>query len=435
MMEGRRTATVALSIPEEGRLSRRKSFLAVAACATALAPVGAAPAQEAAAPPAPPACPTALAAQALTGFEHGRRGFHVSTMMGAGSGYAYETPARTGAYALRVTANKSNGYGWFMWSQSPAPASATVRFALRLDSLPAANVTQLFGMDTYENPKSTLRLGYDASAQRLKLTLRSAYTNSTSTLSGPQVEAGRWYVVDMRWDARTAQQVAEWAVDGTSHGTASVRSYRAEPFHNVYLGTNTYDTFTARYDDLLMTGDAADYPVGDGRVRALRPNGTPSASSALRDDDGTAVDASSWQRLDDANALSTTDFVKQVTASSTAFARVEFEDTDATCIRAVRGHTWTHDSGKGTNNAKLVVLDGARESLIKGGDWAGTGTRDYSALVAPATVWTPEAVNALHARIGFSTDVSPVPQLDGVLLEYEEPAPAPAPAPDATTAP
>ena len=105
-------------------MSRRKSFVAAALCAAVLTPVGAAPAQ---------ACSTSLDAQALTGFEHGRRGFHVSTVMASGTGVSYPSDARTGAYALRVSAAKSNGYGWFMWSRVPAPYAASGRFALRLD--------------------------------------------------------------------------------------------------------------------------------------------------------------------------------------------------------------------------------------------------------------------------------------------------------------
>lgn len=408
-------------------MSTSKSLAAAVMCAAVLLPAGAAPAL---------ACPTApLAAQALTGFEHGRRGFHVSTVMASGTGVSYDATARTGAYALKVAANKTNGYGWFMWSQGPAPAAATARFALRLDQLPAGNVTQLFGMDTYENPRSTLRVGYDAASKRLRLTLRSAYTGNVSTaLAAVDAEAGRWYVLDVRYDARTAAQTADWSIDGVAQQSAAVRSFRTEPLYNVYFGTNAYDSFTARYDDVLMTGDAADYPIGDGHVRALRPNGTSAASTAMRDDDGTTVDAASWQRLDDANALATSDFVKQTSASSSAFARIEFGDTDATCIRAVRGHAWTHDSGKGTNNARLVVVDGPRESLVKGGDWAGTGSRDYSGLVAPATTWSRDAVNALTARFGHSTDVSPVPLLDGTLLEYEAgPEPEAAPEDPAAT--
>ncbi len=403
----------------------RKSFIVAVACAAVLVPAAPAAAET-------QACPaTALAAQALTGFEHGRRGFHVSTVMAQGSGVSYDATARTGAYALKVAANKSNSYGWFMWSEKPVPTSATVRFALRLDQLPSANVTQLFGMDTYESPRSTLRLGYDASSQRLKLTHRSAYTNSTSTIVGGQVEAGQWYVVDLKWNTSTALQTAEWALDGATQGTTTVRSYRTEALYNVYLGTNAYDTFTARYDDLVMTGTSADYPIGDGGVHALRPNATPSASSQMRDDDGTAVDASSWQRLDDANALQATDFVKQVTASSSASARIEFADTDASCIRAVRGYGWTHDQGKGTNTARLVISDGVRETLVKDGNWSGAGSRDYSALVVPPGGWTAEAVNGLFSRFGFSTDVSPAPLLDGVMLEYEA-APEPQPEPAAT---
>jgi hypothetical protein len=418
MITPKENAGIALTNPG-GSVSRRKSFVAAALCAAVLTPVGAAPAQ---------ACSTSLDAQALTGFEHGRRGFHVSTVMASGTGVSYPSDARTGAYALRVSAAKSNGYGWFMWSRVPAPYAASGRFALRLDQLPSSNVTQLFGMDTYESPRSTLRLGYDASSKRLKLTLRSAATGSTSVVYGNStVSAGQWYVIDVRHDASTAWQSATWSVDGASQGNLLVRSNRAEPLYNVYLGTNQYDSFTASYDDLVLTGNAADYPIGDGHVRALRPNGSALGSGTLLNDDGTKVDSTSWQRLDDASALSTADFIKQTVASLSAHALIDFEDTDDTCIRAVRAHTWTHALAKGSNNAKLFVADGALSSLIKDGDWGGTGSRDYSGAVVPAGVaWTPEAVNGLTGRFGYSTDVSPAPLLDGVLLEYEAETPPPA---------
>ena len=43
-----------------------------------------------------------------------------------------------------------------------------------------------------------------------------------------------------------------------------------------------------------------------------------------------------------------------------------------------------------------------------------------AAIITPATApWTQAAVNALKARIGYSTEIAPLPLWHSVLLEYE----------------
>jgi hypothetical protein len=366
------------------------------------------------------ACPTApLSPAALTGFEHGRLGYSIDNLVPSGTGASVTSAAaRNGAYGLRIAANGSAGNEYFMWSSYIHAGVA--RFAMRLDSLPSSTVSELFRMDTYA--KSVLRIGYSPGTGSLRLNLTSA-SGATETVDGPAVAAGTWYVINVRYDSG-GPHVADWSVDGVAQPSASVAG-EYERQYTARWGTTTNDRFTAHYDDVLASMSKADYTVGDGRVQVLRPNGSTATSNALRDNDGTAIDASSWTRLDEIPATSTTDFIQQTTASSSAYAQIAFEDTPEPCARAVRGYLTTH-SASTTNNAnaaKLSFFDGGRESVIKSGDWAANTTvsRDYSETVTPAADWSQAALNGLVARFGYATDVKPVPMLDGVLVEYEVP--------------
>ncbi len=363
------------------------------------------------------ACPTTpLSPQALTGFEHGRKGYSANNLVPTGAGVAIApAAARNGAYGLRVNAAGAATSEWFMWPT--APRAGVVRFAMRVGTLPAGDVSELFSMDTYS--KSAVRIGYDASSGSLRLTLRSA-AGGSAAVAGPALVVGAWHVVDVAYGVN-GTHTAQWSVDGVAQPSAAV-SGGVESLYYARFGTNAAESFTADYDDVLISANTGDYPVGDGRVAVLRPNGTSASSTALRDDDGTAVDASSWGRLDEIPATSTVDFLQQTTASSTSYAQIAFEDTAEPCARAVRGYFTTHSQAtNNANSAKLSFFDGARESVIKSGDWAANNgySRDYSATVAPATEWSQSALNGLVARFGYSTDVKPLPILDGVLVEYE----------------
>ena len=372
------------------------------------------------------ACPTtALTPESLTGFEHARKGYSNSNFVPAGSGVSIDTAVvRSGGASLKISAAGAAGNEWRLWTTPTRAASA--RFAIRLDTLPAADVEQLFALDTaYYEPRSSARLGYEAATGRLRLTLRSAAGNVTTVRASAPAVAGAWHVIDLRYDVSSATQRADWSVDGVGQDSASVQAAGAESLYRIQLGTNTADRFVANYDDVMLTTNPADYPLGDGRVYVLKPNGMGRSVGAtnLRDNDGTAIDALSWTRLDEIPATSTADFVQQVKASGTSYAEFTFEDTAHACIRAVRGYLSTHsEATNNANNPRLSVVDGARESIVLGGDWAANTpvSRDYSGSVAPAGgSWSTTSVNGLVARFGFATDVKPVPILDGVLLEYE----------------
>ena len=370
-----------------------------------------------AAPSVAQACPTAaLSPLALTGFEHGRTGYSNGNLMPYGSGVSVTSnAARNGAYGLRINATGSAGNENYLWVGPPR--TGVVRFALRLDARPAGNVSELYRADTLSQ-KGALRIGYHAASESLRLTLSNG--GATSAVSGPPVIAGEWYVIDVRYSV-AGPHTAEWSVGGAAQGSAVV-SGAADYLYSTRWGTMAADRFTASYDDVMATGNAGDYPVGDGRVSVLRPDGATSVGNAMRDNDNTMVDSTSWARLDEVPQTSTVDFIQQTTASSSSYAEIAFEDTADACARAVRGYFSTHSANsKDGNNPKLIFVDGARQSTVRSGNLAANNTlsRDYSDTVMPAVDWSQDSLNGLVARFGFATDVKPVPILDGILVEYE----------------
>jgi hypothetical protein len=115
---------------------------------------------------------------------------------------------------------------------------------------------------------------------------------------------------------------------------------------------------------------------------------------------------------------STADYVRQQVNGGTSYLEFTLENTGETCIRDVSAVLAYHSATNTTNNGKASVFDGGTESSIFSGDMSNTAIQYKSAIVTPTTApWSQAAVDGLDARVGFSTDVSPNPYWDAVILE------------------
>lgn len=358
-------------------------------------------------------CPTPSPVR-LTGFEHGAisatGGGLFSAVAGAGLS-ADSAVVRTGTYSLKVTdpaGTSNNG------SLAVGAGTAVVRVYLRLASLPVANVNELLLVDAAAG--NDLRLGYQASSQ--KLTLR--FGAAAATVASSTVSAGTWYRIDLRLVASTNPRTAAWQIDGVAQ-TAISAAGTASTVSTLRLGsTVAADVFTANYDDVLISATSGDYPIGAGTVEGLRPDGMGANSTpgSFRNDDGTAIDANTYQRLDDSPLTSLTDYVRQQTIGASDYIEVTFADTTTSCVVGVSGLVAYHAAGTAADRGKTSVFDGATERIVFSGDMSETALRYRSVIVAPAAApWTPSAVNGLKTRLGYSSDVTPNPYWDGLLLE------------------
>jgi hypothetical protein len=363
----------------------------------------------------------------VTGFETGRRGYSLGTVTAGNAAMSIDGSAgaaRTGAYSMKVATSGTTGYGQWQWLTLPYPTTQVARFALRLDAQPSTDVTQLFSMGS---SGATVQLRYLVATNRFAVAIRRDATTAPTVVSGTTAaEIGRWHVLDFRYDVAGTPHTVDWRVDGTAQPSASTPATSTTISTTQFGNSAAAETFQAHYDDVLVSRDPTQYPLADGRVFALRPNGTGTSVNPqhFQDDDGTALDATSWQRLDEAPMDSLTDYIQQVTNGASSYAELTLDDTTETCIRAAHATFSTHSpSTNQRNDLKISAFDGATESIIKQGDMAANTTvsRNYAAPVTPATSWTRAAVNGLVVRWGYGADVTPLQSLDSVVVEIESP--------------
>jgi hypothetical protein len=150
--------------------------------------------------------------------------------------------------------------------------------------------------------------------------------------------------------------------------------------------------------------------------------GTHLNPTRFQNNDNTAIDANSWTRVDEVPATSTADYIKQITTGNTSYIELTFADTTETCINAVGAVIAYHSSAAGPNTGKTSIFNGSTENIVYSGNMGTAGLTYRRATVsAGAGAWTAALVNALVARVGYSSDVSPVPYWDALLLEYDVP--------------
>jgi len=349
----------------------------------------------------------------LTGFEHGSVSSAgaglFSAVTGNGSS-ADATDSRSGDWSLRIA--DPNGSRHFVTLATTGPV-VVARVYLRLDALPSADVTELLVMDAAAG--NDLRLGYRASTQRLTLRFGSlAVTPATVAIS-----AGSWVRVDLRLTANANPRTADWQLDGVAQPSISAGG-TASTVQFLRLGSNVNaDVYVANYDDVFASVTDTDYPIGDGSIEAIRPDGMGASATpgSFRNSDGSAIDGSTWQRLDDDPLAGTADHVYQQTTGAAAHVETTLGDTSATCITGASGVVAYRSASSAANNGATTVFDGSTEFTIFQGDMSEVALTYRSAILARPGGWTAAALNGLVARIGKSTDVSPNPYWDGILLE------------------
>jgi hypothetical protein len=361
-------------------------------------------------------CPTPSPVR-LTGFEHGAvsaAGLGLFSNVN-GAGVTVDNAfARTGSWSLKIVDPTGASHSARL---AVGANIAVVRLYMRLASLPVANVTELLSVDAATG--NDLRLGYQASSQRL--TIR--FGNAAVTVASSTVSAGTWYRIELRFVASTSPRTADWQIDDAAQTSISSAG-AGSSVNTLRLGsTVNADVYTVNYDDVLISATSGDYPIGAGTVVGLRPDGmgtsSPTPATSFSNDDTSPIDVTTPGRLDDNPMTSLTDYVRQQTAGVSDYVEVTFGDTSTTCVVGVSGLLAYHAAGTAADNGKTSIFDGSTERVVFSGDMSMTTPLQYrSAIVAPASApWTPSAVNSLKARIGYSSDANPNPYWDGLLLE------------------
>lgn len=366
---------------------------------------------------------TAYTLDWLTGMEHGMDTtagggiWSASVMVGAGT--VDTTVKRSGERSLRLAPSAStahrgrlyNGFGY---------TDIVTRFAIRLETLPAADVPELAGMTTSANMTPPyLSVGYTASTNRFNIGFPGQDVAASTA-----VQAGTWHVIDVKMDVSGATHRADWRVDGVTQ-TAATSAAAATALSAIYWGGSVAATFTANYDDIAVSMTGSDYPLGSGRVLALRPNGmgTSVGAANFQDSDGTAIDSTSWSRVADGVMGGDATYIAQTAVSGTSYVELTLEDTTETCVRAALGRiVYDPQSTNQNNNGTTRVVDGTTESVVHSGIMAANNAlmNPKVGVLTPASPpWTPAALNGALFRIGYSGDITPNPRWQALMVEYE----------------
>ena len=354
----------------------------------------------------------------LTGFEWGPISglgpFSAAATVGGSP--MVDTVARSGAYGLKI-AKTSTGASSI--TRSLTGSVVVTRVAVMLDVLPSSSVTQLLSLQPTLGSAAVVR--FNPAGAKLELALGASVAAATVP-----VVAGTWVVVDLTLDTSGATRTAGWRVDGVAQTSVSIIDVPTS-VASLVLGSNTTsDAYVARYDDVAIGRSTATFPLSDGRVLGLAPNASPTAgnsgSTAFRYDNDSPIDSNAFARLAEVPMTSTAAYVKQISANAGAYVQMSFTDVEAgACVSGVQATVaYRSGGGGGANAASTRILDGATGSTVHTGSMVSTSLQYASAMVTPAAgSWTATAVNGLVARIGYASDVSPVPYWDALRLEYD----------------
>jgi hypothetical protein len=358
---------------------------------------------------------------------------------GTATGGFSQTPdtsvVRTGNYSMKVvssgassyfTARQTQGAGGIAFGQTNV-----FHWATYITSLPAADLA-VVGITG--NGNRTVFIYYKQSTGKFVI---AGNGNAGTWASRTDVEgtvsavAGQWHTFDVKYQAYTNPLVADWYVDGVaqpqlSWATTGTTNEMVAQFGQPPVSTAA--TFTAYYDDIMISATPGDFPLGDVRISPAKPNamGTHNTPANFQNNDSSAINATSWNRVDDIPMPPTanTDYIKQVTAGGATYIELGFEDTTQTCLRGASLFFAVHTTATQANNMAVNSVANGFNYTLWSGSIASTTIKYVQKMASQNSLnpgtgpWTQAVINGLTARFGMSTDVSPVPFLDAILMEY-----------------
>jgi hypothetical protein len=359
---------------------------------------------------------------------------------GTGTAAIVTTPVRSGTYALQLhpagASNPVNAVANFASSQT----TGVFRFSVRLAALPTQdaivatvsyngglNYTKLFIVYNFSTGKWAADFGGTSFGARQD--------------SNVTVVAGTWYNFDLRVPTNNSTaRTLDWQIDGAAQPTASATdTSNATGVYGLGLGQfgTAYSDYTGYWDDIVESSVSANYPLGDIKIVPRLPNAIHADPlgylTNFQDNDSTAVDAVSWQRVDEIPMTGTTDWMKQITNSGGGYVGIDFQDTTETCIRGasviagMKAQSGAPSAALGTN--MLGPATGANNTVWSSASGpALTTTLQYAQGVLTTSCcpsvpgvgpWTQAGVNGAWALFGYCINATSTrrPEIHSAVLE------------------
>jgi len=339
------------------------------------------------------------------------------------------TTVRTGNRSLRVNPSGSSKTANV---NITVPTVSVGRFYIRFATLPSAN-TYLFGQ--------SLIGGLAFNQSDTKLYCGTGSNPASFGASGVSVTTGVWYRIDFKFDMTAGVKAFDAKVDGTDLGQTTSVSIAAASL--AFLCNNiTADYFI---DDFVLSGTAADYPIGAGYVNHFVPtsDGTHNVASAAdfrRGDtttDITNATTTAYQLVDEVPLDDTTpdtdDHIRIVAPPNVTdyvecvYGPASGISTPTVAPRGVEVIAEFFAAGTGASDEIFKLNDnGTVDTVYDGTAVAGTTTgiykRKHYALAPTGGAWTLSGAgnfNNIRFRYGFATDANPDKSLMCTMIEAE----------------
>jgi hypothetical protein len=210
----------------------------------------------------------------LAGFEHGSAAWiangntdarYISTNSG---GVVTSGDSHTGTYCWEGDAVAGVSFDQFsvstaiLGTQADLAGTFYVKF---FTSLPTADCDVLLMGNSVSSDDQRLRFR----ASDSKLILDPG--NSGTIRVGPVVTTNTWYRIDWSWNGTTSTCTVKWSVDGTAQTDATCSVGSASNSAGIFYGfDSSAATGHMRFDDLIITDNAADHPLGAHRIAIVK---------------------------------------------------------------------------------------------------------------------------------------------------------------------
>jgi hypothetical protein len=334
-------------------------------------------------------------------------------------------PGGRGDWVLEISAAAATAEN-VTWVQPAATQRVVLSFWFRILNLPTGGDFRIWSTST------------TAGGQILLVTTAGVLVaepagNAGDRQTGPTLEVGRWYLLEVDSNTSGTQHSMAWRVDGVAQNTATTTdSPGAQDQGNHRFGTTATthtNAVTAQYDDVVVSFTGADYPLGPHTVVGYLPNSdvdiTQVGAGAFVDAGGTAISGGNpaWDNLVTPWDTAATLRVEQTANAAAGYIEVGFADAtgtrDPVAVSAIG--VFRADSTTACN-VEARVNDGGTVD-----NWTGlfdpsestnvNRWKMYAVRPNGGTAWTLAALNALTVRFGFSADAAPDPWVVGFMFE------------------
>jgi hypothetical protein len=356
----------------------------------------------------------------LTGFEYG---VATPTINGGGLFAAVTgaptiqgTTKRSGNYALRVNVTSAAatnvartistavlvGSVYFMVHTNPSAAVRILRFTTAAGTSPAIY---------YDPADNTIYPSISTAGDKsAALTLDTWYRIDFKVVVGP----GGTSTLDVQLDGTA---IAQKTFDQT-----------ATTMNGFYMGFMDAVTGEVFYDDVYLSYTDGDHPIGAHQVEALSPvadgthnNTTNTMENQAGADIGvvTAYDLVNKVPLNSGTAT----YMRQAVIGTARYAEMTIGNLSGSigAINGVMALLAYQSATTSTNNGKSYLYSGGTlVATIYSGDMSESSLF-YKAVIGtdPGGNWGTAALAASRFRVGYSSDVTPNPYWNALMVEYD----------------